>query len=263
MTFSQPAEKSGFSLVELSIVLVILGLLTGGILGGQALIKAAELRAIGEEYEQWHTAVYTFRGKYFALPGDMPNATQFWGAVNTAGTNNNCSDPTYDVGTGTQTCNGEGDGLIDLGYEKHRFWQHLANAGLINGEFTGAAGPASNEHAVFGENAPHSKYGSMGWSVSFRGNDAGNTYFFANDYGHVYYFGAQHFIAGAIDPGLAPADAWNIDMKFDDGMPARGNLIAHWWGRCTDAADQNDTDANYDLQEESPTSCSLVFKKAA
>jgi prepilin-type N-terminal cleavage/methylation domain-containing protein len=262
MPCSQNSRKSGFSLVELSIVLVILGLLTGGILGGQALIKAAELRAIGEEYEKWHTAVYTFRDKYLALPGDMPNATQFWGAVNTGGTNNNCSDPTNDVGTGTQTCNGEGDGAIDLNYEKHRFWQHLANAGLINGEFTGAAGSAGNEHSVFDENAPRSKYGNMGWSVGFRGTDAGNTYFFANDYGHVYYFGAQHFVSAALDPGLAPADAWNIDTKFDDGMPARGNVIAHWWGICTNAANQNDTDADYDLQEENP-SCSLIFKKAA
>ena len=67
----------GFSLVELSIVLVILGLLIGGILTGQSLIRAAELRSVTTQYQGYVTAVNTFRDKYFALPGDMPNAIDF------------------------------------------------------------------------------------------------------------------------------------------------------------------------------------------
>mgnify|MGYP001100732306 CR=1 FL=1 len=69
--------RIGFSLVELSIVLVILGLLVGGILGGKSLIKAAELRSISTEQAQWNTAIKAFRDKYFMLPGDMNNATSF------------------------------------------------------------------------------------------------------------------------------------------------------------------------------------------
>ena len=71
--------RSGFSLVELSIVLVILGLLTGGILAGQNLIRAAELRSVTTQFQNYHAAVMTFRDKYFALPGDMANAEDFWG----------------------------------------------------------------------------------------------------------------------------------------------------------------------------------------
>ncbi|MGB1540395.1 MAG: prepilin-type N-terminal cleavage/methylation domain-containing protein, partial [Rickettsiales bacterium] len=67
-------SKAGFSLVELSIVLVILGLLTGGILGGQSLIRAAELRSVSKEYEKYQTAINIFKDKYFALPGDFNNA---------------------------------------------------------------------------------------------------------------------------------------------------------------------------------------------
>ena len=72
-----------FSLVELSIVLVILGLLVGGILSGQSLIRAATLRSFVKQHEQHYTAVMSFRDKYSQLPGDMNNATQFWGAVAT------------------------------------------------------------------------------------------------------------------------------------------------------------------------------------
>jgi prepilin-type N-terminal cleavage/methylation domain-containing protein len=69
--------QRGFSLVELSIVLVILGLLTGGILAGQSLIRAAELRSITTQFNQYVSATQSFRDKYMALPGDMPNATRF------------------------------------------------------------------------------------------------------------------------------------------------------------------------------------------
>ena len=51
--------RSAFSLVELSIVLVILGLLTGGILTGQSLIRAAELRSVTSQMQQYRVAVYT------------------------------------------------------------------------------------------------------------------------------------------------------------------------------------------------------------
>ena len=57
-------RESAFSLVELSIVLVILGLLVGGILGGQSLIKAAELRSITSDIESYRVAVNSFKIKY-------------------------------------------------------------------------------------------------------------------------------------------------------------------------------------------------------
>ena len=68
---SKIIHRDAFSLVELSIVLVILGLLVGGVLSGQALIQAAQLRAVSEEYTKYTTAALTFRDKYLATPGDM------------------------------------------------------------------------------------------------------------------------------------------------------------------------------------------------
>src|ERR1700756_2788750 len=65
--------KSGFTLIEMSIVLVIIGLIIGGILTGQDLINAAAIRAQISQIEKYNTAVNTFYGKYGYLPGDIPD----------------------------------------------------------------------------------------------------------------------------------------------------------------------------------------------
>ena len=68
-------HQSAFTLVELSIVLIIVGLLVGGVLTGQALIRAAELRAITTEKDKYITTLYAFRDKYQALPAICPTPT--------------------------------------------------------------------------------------------------------------------------------------------------------------------------------------------
>src|SRR5665213_3308988 len=70
---------AAFTLIELSIVLVIIGLIVGGILVGQDLIKAAEVRAQISQIEKYSSAVNTFRAKFAAIPGDMAliTANQF------------------------------------------------------------------------------------------------------------------------------------------------------------------------------------------
>jgi len=154
--------RSGFSLVELSIVLVILGLLTGGILTGQNLIRAAELRSVTTQFAAYQTAVLTFRDKYMALPGDMRNATLFWGAM----TNCGAANPS---GTGTQTCNGDGNGFISNAgaagqtSEAFGFWQHLSNAGLIEGRYSGIAGSGGGAHAIPRTNVPAGKISNSAW----------------------------------------------------------------------------------------------------
>ena len=131
--------RQGFSLVELSIVLVILGLLTGGILAGQSLIRASQLRAVTTEHDRYVAAVQTFRDKYFALPGDMTNATKFWGAADGGdGIGFDCRGAeTADI----RTCNGNGDGRIGgaLRMSVDSSWEGEIHAkhGIIAGRVTG------------------------------------------------------------------------------------------------------------------------------
>ncbi len=109
--------QSGFTLIEIAIVLVIIGLLLGGILKGQELISSARVRNLVSQIDGTKAAFFGFQDRYRALPGDfnlattqIPNATQ----------------------------NGNGDGQI-VGTESIALWDHLSHAGFINGTFVYAA----------------------------------------------------------------------------------------------------------------------------
>lgn len=267
MTGAYPIScRQGFSLVELSIMLVILGLLTGGILGGQSLIKAAEMRSISTEFNSHQTAVNIFKQKYSYLPGDMTNATSFWGRADNGSFSGQCSDPDDDEGTGTETCNGDGNGKIGIWgdaayYEVFRFWQHLVNAGLISGTYTGISGSASSAHVVFGENTPASKFSSGGWGVENAQDYIGDSTLYALEYDNYYEFGSQ--TASSCNEGelLTPEETWNLDTKMDDGKPGTGSIVAGHWDECTLSASKTDLDEDYDLTNDT-RACIALFRHA-
>src|SRR5262249_34097963 len=106
-----PKRREGFTLIELSIVLVIIGLIVGGILVGRDMIRQAGLRSVLTDIEQFKTAITAFEVKYDCLPGDCPNATTFFGAVDSVP--NNCiATLTPNAPGDTRTCNGTNDGYI-------------------------------------------------------------------------------------------------------------------------------------------------------
>lgn len=256
----------GFSLVELSIVLVILGLLTGGILAGQSLIRASELRAIASDAQQYYTSIVTFRDKYMALPGDMTKATSFWGTM----TNCGVASPS---GTGTQTCNGNGDGLIDLPSaasrtgENHALRQHLAAAGLVNGSYNGISGSGSAGDSDPGINVPSSSIGnSAGFSVRNMGTQSGAlTYYFNGSYMNSIAFGrcdASECFEGVI----SPEEMWGIDTKIDDGKPGVGYVVTrpvHVSGHpnCVTGDNTQFATATYQLTSTNKAACGFYLRQ--
>jgi len=113
-------NSRGYTLVELAIVLVIIGLIITGVLKGQTLIENAKYKRLRKQIDEYATAVYTYFDKYGMYPGDDPRATTRF--------------------SGTR--NGNGNGYIDGGYctganeESCRLWQHLRLAGIIGGDTT-------------------------------------------------------------------------------------------------------------------------------
>ncbi|MDX2095961.1 MAG: type II secretion system protein [Alphaproteobacteria bacterium] len=258
---ARQARTQAFSLVELSIVLVILGLLVGGVLSGQSLIRAAELRSVNTEYQRYATAIGTFRDKYFALPGDMNNASSFW---TTAG-------------------NGDGDGVIEnhgtaANNEISLFWIHLANASLVEGSYTNVGGTAMTPAT----HNPRAKLNGAGWNIAGLGTVAvtgvaspgtgvtapAASTFYANSYGNAFVFGAG---TDALLPTgvLRSEEAWNIDTKMDDGKPDSGTVTTlESQGSATAGAGCGNlatsvaamAASSYDLTNSSVSACSLVFK---
>jgi prepilin-type N-terminal cleavage/methylation domain-containing protein len=131
----QKAHKQGFTLIELSIVLVIIGLIIGGILVGQDLIRAAGVRATISQIEQYNTAANTFRVKYDYLPGDIPDPAASNFGLAARGTHTGEGDGNGVITgnlTGTSStvcpyCEGAGETVM--------FWRDLSVVGLVDGAF--------------------------------------------------------------------------------------------------------------------------------
>jgi len=223
------------------------------------MIRAAELRSAITEFSQIQTGIYTFRDKYLGLPGDLKNAEAFWGTAHaTDGTCNTTAS------TGTETCNGNGDGVLlqvtTRSNELFRAWQHLANAGLINGTYTGVTGSGhATLHGVADENIPASKLSNGGWQILLPATYSSDATLFDDTYNNWIQLGGTRSTSDNFAQIITPEEAWNIDTKIDDGKPGQGKIYARHWNTCTTAADSSDLTSEYALSDDSVT-CSLMFR---
>lgn len=204
---------AGFTLIELSIVLVIIGLIVGSVLVGRDLISAAAIRGQISQIEGYQQAVNTFKGKYGHLPGDIrdPDATNFGFA--TRGTNQGQGD-----GNGLLQGNGAyfARGVEQTG-ENLMFWVDLARVNLIASGISTATPTTTALPLV--PNTDMNKYFPPAKLLGYI-----NTFSFAG----VNYFqlsngviiSTAHYIGGA----LTPPQARNIDAKIDDGKAEYGNV---------------------------------------
>ncbi len=140
-------RQKGFTLVEMAIVLVIIGILLGAVIKGQEMINNAKIKAVVDQYKSLTAATYAYQDKYGELPGDDNQAT------------------TRSWATGScVTTNGNSDGTIT---ESFAAAEHLACAGFITGSYNGTA---QNMAHKYGGNAiviSATSQGRTGNSIQF------------------------------------------------------------------------------------------------
>jgi prepilin-type N-terminal cleavage/methylation domain-containing protein len=209
-------KNSAFTLVELAIVIVIIGLLVGGVLQGQALIEQAKQRAVIKDYQGYQAAYNTFYAKYNCIPGDCIKAQMFFGATECPDVANN-------------TCNGNGDRTINVqtasAAEDMRFWQHLSLAKVIKGTYTGITGSGTGDGYIVQKNVniPASSYG-LGVYHAYR-NVTTVGYTAKNK--NVIRWGDRHANTVYSSAGVVYAeDAYSLDSKLDDGLASTGSIYA-------------------------------------
>lgn len=183
-------KQQGFTLIEIAIVLVIIGLLLGGVLKGQELITSARVRNLISMQDGTKAAIFGFLDRYRALPGDYSQAA----------TNINCT-PACQNGNnnGQVTATGVSGATID---EFIASWEHLSKAGFINGNYTYTT-PAANS------NTPTNPFGSF------------VQYIFDAVYEGGAAPGRHNLKTGA---NISSDLLAEVDRKIDDGLANGGNL---------------------------------------
>ena len=208
-------DEKGFTLVELAIVMVIIGLLIGGILKGQEMIANAQVSATVAQIKGVTAATNTFQDMFDALPGDITNP----GVRLT-----NCA---------AAPCNTAGDGNSQIGGvpgtvagENLSFWAQLNAADLLQGVDGSAV-------AAWGRALPSAKAGG-GLTVGFTATGALTTGLGTGRGGH--YIMLQGTPGAAASAALTGSEAARMDRKMDDGIPGTGSVIGSGAAACGTAA---------------------------
>lgn len=236
--------KKGFTLVELSIVLVIIGLLIGGILVAQSLIDSARIQKFVRTLDQIDAAVMLFDSKYRKLPGDSPHHSE-------AGDGDGRIENSQ-VNSGGQLSFGS------FNYEIANFWRHLQQDGFLKNEYSEFSNDASVTGLVPKVHYPTINLGEEGAIiVQYDDRHAATTDNFKQFY-YICKFAqtlGDDDILSTRSGFIKPVDAFAIDKKIDDGI-ANGNnwhenspkKIFAWGGEsagCTTGASYNlNSDAN-------------------
>ena len=185
-------SQRGFTLVEIAVVLVIIGLLLGGVLKGQELINSAKVKSVVSDFRSTSTYLFSYQDRFRAMPGDDPGvANRLAGAVRAS--------------TGGSVGNGRIEGLWNSTTptdESVLFWQHVRLANLATGDGRSPAGDGIAIQDWLPRNAVGGRIGVTGtppiagWA---------GTFFICQD-------------------NLACNFARQIDIAMDDGLPASGSV---------------------------------------
>ena len=185
-------SRRAFTLVEISIVLVIIGLILGSVLTGQQIIENARINNTVNSIQGYEAQLQTYQQNYGVLPGDDPSATtRFPGVVPANGDGNGA------IGNGDSSYATTATAGVD--YESRLVWAHLRAAGLVKNQ-TGADGTTAIQ--------PPNAFGGL---FGFQNNA----------------FNTGGLVGTVLCLNNVPADAAQaIDTKLDDGVANTGNIMA-------------------------------------
>ena len=240
--------QGGFTLIEIAIVLVIIGLLLGGVLKGQELINTARVRALNNTVDGITAAWFSFQDRYRGFPGDYSQAEV------------NLPDPTGTAGTIVK--DGDGNGRVGdkagayNAAESANVWVQLQAAGYITANFDGGVTTTltADTYNCSLDTCPDNGFGSgmnLNHGLQILGGTTGIT---AN---------AHELMTGLGIPVEVLAE---LDRKVDDGKPDSGSMQigkggSGGWsttesGACVSGAVP---DINYGVQNPS-SNCAAVFR---
>lgn len=265
------SRTAGYSLLEMAIVLLIIALLAVTLVISRSLLQQATRRAVAAEMDKFVKSTHMFVDRYGQMPGDFSSAVTNWGAD--AG----CPGTAFNTIPKVATCNGDGNGTVGTyngttfsnTYEWYRAWQHMANAGLIDGQYAGVGGNVASEQ-LLGNSIPASRYTGGGYTLLFRYNSALGPEDFAWRGMHVLEFGAVDSAcngggstASCITHGalLTPQEALEIDEKIDDGRPGTGIILSRPSTSTLNPGCTTTTNANTSLYNVAGTGnvCALII----
>lgn len=219
-------RNDGFTLVELSIVLVIIGLLIGGILVAQSLVDSTKIQKFIREIEQFDAAVYQFQSRYNSLPGD---SRPFGGDGNQIITDSAFSSSL----TGASLTNA-------FSGEIGRFWHNLGLIGLKNPDGNGYADASvgTNNPLVTSGDLQNVPVVSIGESETVavvftdRNTTQGEltTGEFNSHFYQIFGAGSNMGTSSGTEFSISQEDALSFDLKTDDGHGATGDVLAQGIG---------------------------------
>jgi len=197
-------RQSGFTLIEMAIVVLIIGALTASVVIGRTVVRNVRLKSVVSDVEYFGAITRTFKDTYSELPGDLEAAAVYW--------------PDATDLTNFPAANGNGDNRVDSeagNREDLGAWQHLVLAGMMQGTYTGTPDGAGIN---IGMNVPEAKISNGGYLIKYDGPIYGRT-------GNFIEFATEK--GGLLEgPILSPGEAKSIDDKADDGTASKGDLFA-------------------------------------
>lgn len=206
--------EEGFTLIEMSIVLVIIGLIIGGVLKGQELIASTRLKAMVTQWDAYKGAFGSFQDRYLAIPGDFAGAVTDIRATGVAAGNSNGILDAVDA-TPFATAHDVTESL--------NFWAHLAAANMVSGVTVGTAAGAATAAAAGG--LPPSRFAGSFWQA-LTGTANGVTTVFVRHQAGV----------GAAAGSLHGGQYAEIERKYDDANSISGAIMELANGTCSPAA---------------------------